>query len=159
MPLLAWSGELLFAAVVCWGAGAHGLYGWTAPGPGSVRRSVGAVGLGVALVSFVVMLLAVGRLAYPVFAIRLSADTAALVVSTVFGAQHPALLGLAVAAATLTWSTPTLLVARSVGIAAAVVFVAGSFPWLTPVWWNIFVGVLVAAWGVFLSLAHPPGPA
>jgi hypothetical protein len=149
--LLSWSDEVLFFAVVAWGAGAVGLFG-----PRSAARSarihVGMTALAIALVALVVLLLALGRLVYPVFEIALSAETAALVVSTAFGALHLAYLGFAVAAVALGWSTRAGLVGRAVGILAAAAFIAGSFPWLTPSWWNSSVAVLVAVWGVSLAV-------
>ncbi|TMR87937.1 hypothetical protein [Nonomuraea basaltis] len=150
--LLLWSDELLFFAVICWGAGAQGLFGARKAGP-SVRINVGVTALAAALVALVVLLLAVGRLVYPVFEIQLSAEVLALVVSSTFGALHLAFLGFAVAAVALSWSTRAGLIGRAVGIFAAASFIVGSFPWLTPNWWNSLVAVLVAAWGVFLALA------
>ncbi|WP_194821463.1 hypothetical protein [Micromonospora sp. S-DT3-3-22] len=59
--LLLWSNELLFFAVICWGAGARGLFSAGRAGP-SARIDVGGTALTVALVALVVVLLAVGRL-------------------------------------------------------------------------------------------------
>ncbi|MEV6704762.1 hypothetical protein [Micromonospora wenchangensis] len=154
--LLLWSNELLFFAVICWGAGARGLLSAGRAGP-SARIDVGGTALTVALVALVVVLLAVGRLVYPVFAIDLSTEVVALLVSSTFGALHVAFLGLAVAALTLSWSTRAGLIGRAVGIVAAAAFVAGSFPWLTPNWWNSLVPALVAAWGVFLAAVTRTG--
>lgn len=153
--LLSCSDELLFFAVICWGAGARGIFGG---GATALRLNVGATALAVAFVALLVVVLAVGRLVYPVFGIHLSTEVLALVISSAAGALHLALLGFAVAAVALTWSTCS---GRAVGVVAAVVFVVGSFPWLTPGWWNSLTAVLVAVWGVFLGLAaapHPPNP-
>jgi hypothetical protein len=150
--LLSWSDELLFFAVICWAAGALGLFAAQAQAP-SVRIAVGVTALGVALAALLVVLLAVGRLVYPVFEIRSSPDVLAFVVSSTYGALHLAFLGFAVAAVALSWSTRAGLVGRVAGLLAAAAFVVGSFPWLTPTWWNAVVAVLVAAWGVFLALA------
>lgn len=149
--LLTWSDELLFFAVICWWVAASGLFSsyWSA---GSVRINVGMTSLAVALGALVVLLLSAGRLVYPVFGIQLSADVLALVVSASFGALHLAMLGFAVAAASLSWSTRFGLIGRTIGIAAAVVFLIGSFPWLTPSWWNSLVALGIAGWGVFLSV-------
>ncbi|MFI6509450.1 hypothetical protein ACIBCT_17735 [Streptosporangium sp. NPDC050855] len=106
-----------------------------------------------ALVALVVLLLAVGRLVYPVSEIQLSAEALALVVSSAFGALHLAFLGFAVAAVALGWSTRAGPVGRAVGIFAAAAFIVGSFPWLTPNWWNSLVAISVVAWGVLLALA------
>jgi len=149
--LLSWSDELLFFAVICWGAGARGLFGARKDEP-SVRINVGVTALTVALVALFVLLLAVGRLVYPVYGIHLSAEVLALVVSSTFGALHLAFLGFAVAAVALSWSTRAGLIGRAVGIFAAAAFIVGSFPWLTPNWWNSLVAVSVAAWGGFLAL-------
>jgi len=150
-PLLSWSDELLFFAIMSWGAGARGLFG-ARKAERSARINVGLTALAVALVALLVLLFVVGRLVYPVSEIHLSPDVLALLVSSMFGALHLALLGFAVAAVTLTWSTSSGLRGRVAGIGAAAVFTVGSFPWLTPSWWNIFVAVLLAAWGVFLSI-------
>ncbi|WBC15890.1 hypothetical protein O7600_03340 [Micromonospora sp. WMMA1998] len=145
--LLLWSNELLFFAVICWGSGARGLV----RAGRSARVDVGGTAFTVALAALVVVLLAVGRLVYPVFGIGLSTEVVALVVSSAFGALHLAFLGFAVAAVTLSWSTRAGLIGRAVGIVAAVAFIMGSFPWLTPHWWNALVPLLVAAWGVFFA--------
>ncbi|MEV5560247.1 hypothetical protein AB0L44_41960 [Nonomuraea wenchangensis] len=87
------------------------------------------------------------------FEMQLSAEVLALVVSSSFGALHLAFLGFAVAAVTLSWSTRAGLIGRAVGIFAAAAFIVGSFPWLTPNWWNALVAMSVAAWGVLLALA------
>lgn len=150
--LLSCSDELMFFAVICWGAGARGLFGagGAAPAP---RINVGVTALAVAFVSLLVVVLALGRLVYPVFGIHLSAEILALVVSTAVGALHLALLGFAVAAVALTRSTRP---GRAVGVVAAAVFLVGSFPWLTQSWWNLLTSVLIAAWGVFLALSAAP---
>lgn len=153
--LLAWSDELLFFAVVCWAAGIRGLLRADTSGP-SVRISVGVAALAVSLVALLVMLLEVGRLVYPVFQIQLSADTLAQLVSSSFGALHLAYLGFAVAAFTLTWSTSAGRIGRAVGILAGIAFAVGSFPWLTPTWWNVTVALLLAGWGIVLGLAIKP---
>jgi hypothetical protein len=150
--LLSWSDELLFFAVICLGVGARGLFGANQAAP-SVRINVGVTALATALVALVVLLLAVGRLVYPVFEIQLSAEVLALVVSSMFGALHLAFLGFAVAAVALSWSTRARLIGRAVGIFAAASFIVGSFPWLVPNWCNSLIAVLVAVWGVFLAHA------
>ncbi|GAB3159710.1 hypothetical protein GCM10027161_66880 [Microbispora hainanensis] len=150
--LLSWSDELLFLAVICWGAGARGIFGPRKVEP-SARINVGVTALVAALVALVVLLLAVGRLVYSVFEIQLSAEVLALVVSWTFGALHLAFLGFAVAAVALSWSTRAGLIGRAVGIFAAAAFIVGSFPWLTPNWWNSAAAILVAAWGVLLALS------
>ncbi|WP_063052484.1 hypothetical protein [Nocardia arthritidis] len=67
-------------------------------------------------------------------------------------ALHLALLSFAVSAVALGWSTRSGLLGRVVGLSAAMVFVAGSFPWLIPNWGNSAVAVLLGAWGVSLAL-------
>ncbi|MEV5560250.1 hypothetical protein AB0L44_41980 [Nonomuraea wenchangensis] len=57
--LLSWSDELLFFAVICWGAGARGLFG-ARRAERPARINVGVTALTVALVSLVVLLLEVG---------------------------------------------------------------------------------------------------
>jgi hypothetical protein len=152
--LLSWSDELLFFAVLCWGAGARRLVSSREAGS-SARINVGMTALATALVALIVVLLAVGRLVYPVFGIDMSADVLALLVSSTYGAVHLAYLGFAVAAVTLSWSTRAGLIGRAVGIVAAVVFVVGSFPWLAPVWCNVGAAVMIAVWGGLLSFAPP----
>ncbi|CAN5174093.1 hypothetical protein BH11ACT3_BH11ACT3_01870 [soil metagenome] len=150
--LLSWSGELLFIAVVCWGAGLIGLVGERRRRH-SARSSVGLSALAVAVVALVVVLLALGRLVYPVYEIGLSAEVLALVVSTTYGAVYLAYLGFAVVAVALSWATSAGIVGRAFGLVAAIVFTIGSFPWLTPTWWNSVVAALLGAWGVFLAFA------
>jgi len=157
-PLLTWSDELLFFAVLCWGAGARGLFGARTAAP-SARIDVGAAALTTALVALVVVLLALGRLIYPVFAIDLAPEAVTLLVSATFGAVHLAFLGFAVAAAALTWSTRTRILGRGVGIVAAAAFLAGSFPWMMPAWANSLAAIAVAAWGVFLAFTSATSPA
>lgn len=154
--LLSWSDELLFFAIISWGAGARGLL-FSASKAGSAMRTVGVTALAVALVALVVLLLELGRLVYPVSGIQLSAEALALVVSSAFGALHLAFLGFAVAAVTLSWSTRAGPIGRAIGILSGAAFIVGSFPWLTPNWWNSFVAALVAAWGTFLALATVTG--
>ena len=43
---------------------------------------------------------------------------------------------------------------RQVEADAAVVFVVGAFPWLTPQWWNVLAGGTLAVWGALLVLLH-----
>ncbi|KAA9395706.1 hypothetical protein FCK90_01510 [Kocuria coralli] len=150
--LLMWSDELLFFAVICWWAGAWGVFG--SPGATrSVRTTIGMTALALALISLVVVLLAVGRLVYPVFELELSTESLALVLSSTFGALHLAFLGFTVAAVTLSWETRLGTMGRILGIIAAIVFLSGSFPWLTSTWWNSLVAVVLAAWGGFISLS------
>lgn len=66
--LLSWSDELLFFAIVSWGAGARGLFG-ARKAERSARINIGLTALAVALVALLVLLLVVGRLVYPVFGI------------------------------------------------------------------------------------------
>ncbi|QEW04332.1 hypothetical protein [Microbacterium lushaniae] len=154
--LLSWSDELLFFAIICWGTAARGLFRINNVGS-SVRTTVGTTGLAVALVALVVLLLELGRLVYPVYRIRLSGEAMALVVSEAFGALHLAVLGFTVAAVALSWSTPAGRIGRAFGILTGVAFALGSFPWLTPNWWNSVVAAVVAAWGVFLAFATVTG--
>jgi len=149
-PLLTWSDELLFVAVLCWGAGAGGFFGARTAGR-SAGAALGATALAAGLVALLVLLLAVGRLIYPVFGIDLTPAAVALVVSGAFGAVHLAFLGFAVSAVALTWSTRAGLLGRAVGIAAAAVFLAGSFPWMMPAWADCLAAIAVAVWGAFLA--------
>ena len=67
---LTWAGEVLFFATIAWGTGAAGAFG--ARGTGSpLRRMTALVALSVALIAFVIVLLALGRLVYPVVDIEL----------------------------------------------------------------------------------------
>ncbi len=150
--LLMWSDELLFFSILFSWAGAWGVFA-TSGSRRSVRVVIGLTALALALISLTVVLLTIGRLVYPVFAIQLSDDSLGLLVSATYGALHVALLGFAVAGVTLTWATRALITGRIVGIATAAVFLAGSFPWLTPNWWNTVVAAVLGAWGAFLALA------
>ncbi|MGW4371643.1 hypothetical protein ACWEKT_39095 [Nocardia takedensis] len=158
--LLAWSDELLFFAILCWGAGVRGVFG--TPAELSMLVHLGVTALRIALGALLMVLLAVGRLVYPVFGIELSAPIVALVVSVVFGALHLALLGFAVAAAALGWSTSAWPTGRIVAFIVAAVFLVGSFPWLIPSWCDTVVAIGVGVWGISLAfsgaLAAQPHP-
>ncbi|MEU2253422.1 hypothetical protein ABZ540_09620 [Nocardia xishanensis] len=150
---LMWSDEILFFAVVALGAGARGSLADHRTRR-STRVDVGMVSLMVGLVSLLVVLLAVGRLVYPAYGIALSADVVALLVSVTFGALHLALLAFAVTTVSLTWFVvpgPAKWPATIAGITIAAAFVAGSFPWFTPTWWNLLVAVLLAGWGFLIG--------
>ena len=120
--LAVWSDELRFFAILCWWAGGWGVFTTAASGR-SVRTVIGCTALTLALISLVVVLLAIGRLVYPVFGIQLSDDSLGLVVSAAYGALQLALLGFAVAAVTLTWATSARIIGRIVGV-VAVAFLA-----------------------------------
>lgn len=150
--LLMWSDELLFFAVICWWAGAWGVF--RAPAAArSVRVTIGFTSLAVALISLIIVLLAVGRLVYPVFELDFSADSLALVISSAFGALHLALLGFTVAAVALSWATRAGILGRIIGIIVAIILLTGSFPWLTPSWWNSLVALVLATWGGFVAFS------
>lgn len=152
---LTWAGEVLFFATIAWGTGAAGAFG--ARGTGSpLRRMTALVALSVALIAFVIVLLALGRLVYPVVDIELEAETIVLLESVVVGAVHLALLALGVVAFTLpvpVRSTRARRAVLAVGFALGVVFVAGSYPWLLPMWLNLVVAGAVGCWGVFVGVA------
>lgn len=152
---LTWAGELLFFATVAWGTGAAGAFG--ARGRETpVRRTIALVALGVALISFVIVLLALGRLVYPVVDVDLAADTVVLLASEVIGTVHLALLALAVVAFALPVPMRSPGARRTVtivGIVLGVLFVVGSYPWLLPTWLNLVVAGAVGCWGVLVGAA------
>lgn len=146
---LTWSGEVLFFAVIAWGVGARGVYAGR-PHQSRLRRDIASVGLGVTLVAFVILLLALGRLVYPVIQEPASSDTLVLVISVMFGSLHLALLGLAVVAAAFpVWARTgrARWMANLGGVLVAVVFVSGSFPWAAPAGASAAVAVLIVLWG------------
>lgn len=154
---LMWADELLFFAVLSWCAGVFGLYA----GTNAARATRGLIGFAAFLtaqVALVVVLLSLGRLVYPVFGIELSVDAAALIVSETYGALHLAMLAFAAAAVSLSWRARISWLARGSGVLAAIVFVGGAFPWLTPQWWNVLTGVTLAVWGALLVLPHGQQP-
>lgn len=154
---LMWADELLFFAVLSWCAGVWGLY-TGADAAATTCRTVGLVAFLMAQVVLIVVLLSLGRLVYPVFGIELSADAIALLVSETYGALHLAMLAFAVAAASLSWRPRFSWQARGLGVLAAIVFVVGAFPWLTPQWWNVLAGVTLAVGGALLVLLHGQQP-
>lgn len=152
---LTWAGELLFVATILWGTGAAGALGAHGTG-GPVRRRVALVALGIALVAFVVVLLALGRLVYPVVDIRPGAETVVLLTSIVVGTVHLALLALAVVAVALPVPAGSARARRAflvAGTAFAVLFVVGSYPWLLPTWFNLVVAGAVGCWGALVGAA------
>lgn len=152
---LTWAGELLFFAIIAWGTGAAGVLlarGTAAP----LRRTSALMAVGVALIAFVVVLLALGRLVYPVVDIDLAADTVVLLASVVIDAVHLTLLALAVVAIALPVpiSSPgPRRTVTAVGIAVGVLFVVGSYAWLLPMWLNLVVAGTVGCWGVLVGVA------
>ncbi|MBW9213650.1 hypothetical protein KV102_02235 [Mumia sp. zg.B53] len=152
---LTWAGEFLFFATIAWGTGAAGAFG--AHGRGSpLRRTTALVALGVALIAFVVVLLALGRLVYPVADIELAVETIVLLESVVIGAVHLALLGLGIVAFTLpvpVRSTGARRATVTAGVALGVLFLVGSYPWLLPMWLNLVVAGAVGCWGALVGAA------
>ena len=152
---LTWAGELLFFATIAWGAGAAGAFAAQHTGT-PLRRSIALIALSVALVAFVIVLLALGRLVYPVVDVDLAADTIVLLVSVVIGTVHLALLALAVVAIALPVPTRSARAGQTitaVGIACGVLFVVGSYPWLLPTWLNLVVAGAVGCWGALVGVA------
>jgi hypothetical protein len=152
---LTWAGELLFFSIIAWGTGAAGAF--AARGTGSpLRRTIALVALGVALVALVIVLLALGRLVYPVIDIDPAADTILLIASVVIGTVHLAMLALGVVAITLPVPMRSAAARRTttaVGVALGALFIVGSFPWLLPTWLNLFVAGAVGCWGALVGLA------
>lgn len=153
---LTWAGELLFFAVITWGAGAVGTL-TTHEAGSALRRSIAAIALAVALVAFVVVLLALGRLVYPVVDLDPGPDTVLLLASVVLGSVHLAMLSLGVVAMALPASARSPRAARAsiaTGVVVGTLFIVGSFPWLLPMWLDIATAGLVGCWGVLLGVAH-----
>lgn len=152
---LTWSGEFLFFATIAWGTGAAGAFG-TRGADAPLRRTIALVALSVTLIAFVIVLLALGRLVYPVVDIDLAADAIVLLASVVIGTVHLALLALAVVAFTLPVpmrSAGARRTAMAVGITFGVLFVVGSYPWLLPTWLNLLVAGAVGCWGALVGVA------
>lgn len=125
---LTWSGELLFFAIVAWGAGA--------------------------LVAFLVALLGLGRLVYPVLDAAPAGDALVLLVSEVIGAVHLALPAPAVVAATLPVPVRSgRRTATAAGIGFGALFLVGSHPWPLPTWANLLVACAVGGWGALVGAA------
>jgi hypothetical protein len=152
---LTWAGELLFFATIAWGTGAAGAF--SARGTNTpLRHTIALVALSVALIAFVIVLLALGRLVYPVVDIDLGVDTIVLLASVVIGTVHLALLALAVVAIALPVPMRSARARRTimaVGITLGVLFVVGSYPWLLPTWLNLVVAGAVGCWGVLVGVA------
>ncbi|WP_067142911.1 hypothetical protein [Microtetraspora malaysiensis] len=152
---LTWAGEFLFFATIAWGTGAAGAFsarGTDAP----LRRTIALVALSVTLIAFVIVLLALGRLVYPVVDMDLTADTIVLLASVVIGTVHLALLALAVVAFALPVpmrSAGARRTVMAVGITLGMLFVVGSYPWLLPMWLNLLVAGAVGCWGVLVGVA------
>ena len=152
---LTWAGELLFFATIAWGAGAAGAFAARHTDT-PLRRSIALVALSVALVAFVIVLLALGRLVYPVVDVDLAAGTIVLLVSVVIGTVHLALLALGVVAIALPVPMRSASARRTVtavGSACGVLFVVGSYPWLLPTWLNLVVAGAVGCWGALVGVA------
>ncbi|MFT4285480.1 MAG: hypothetical protein QM598_11665 [Protaetiibacter sp.] len=153
---LTWAGELLFFAIIAWGSGALSILG-ARIGGSPLRSTLALVALGVALIALLVVLLALGRLVYPVVERDLDVDTSVLLVSVVVGSVHLALLALAVVAISFPLPAGSPRTARAATVAGVIVgaaFVAGSFPWLLPMWLNLSVAGLVGCWALLVGIGE-----
>lgn len=152
---LTWAGEFLFFSVVAWGAGVVEL-GRTPAVHARPSHTIAVVALSVVLVAFIVLLLTLGRLVYPVIGADLSEEIVKLLVSVVFGTVHLAMLALAIAAFALplpVQSVRAWRATRLLGILFGVLFVVGSYPWLLPTWMNVVVAAALGIWGVSFGIS------
>jgi hypothetical protein len=139
--------ELKMFASVFLLAGVIGVVLTRRPVRGFELLSVAAFAMATVLIA--VTVLVEGRLAYPVFGLQLTADTAILVISLMYGALHAVsvLFAGGIFAASLSairrGTRPLLPWA---GAIAGVAQVFGSFPWLMPAWVNMVAAVTLLLW-------------
>lgn len=146
---LVWGDELLFLGILVAGAGTR------QPGrPAHLRARLGDAAIGLALTALVVVLLAVGRLVYPIAGGPPRDDILALVVGTTYGSLHLAMLATAVGTVALAGCERTITPRPRRAIAAwttCSVLVLGSFPWVTPTWFNLIVAAILGGVGWIIT--------
>ena len=145
---LAIGNELLFFAIVCLMPAVIVLYRLL-ESESAFSAAVGCASLMMGLVILSTLVLIGGRLVYPVFGIALSADTIALLVSLFFGGLHSALLLFGLALIVLASALHKIASSRWMQAAtygAGGLQVLGSYPWLTPSWWNVTAATALMTW-------------
>jgi len=116
---------------------------------------VGCTSLMLALTIMGTLVLIGGRLVYPVFRIALSADTIALMVSLLFGGLHSVLLLIGLALIVLAFAMRRSELGSWIMTAtycAGALQILGSYPWLTPSWWNATAATALAAWMLMFGI-------
>ena len=145
---LAISNELLFFAVVCLMPAVIVLYRQL-ESKRAFSALIGCTSMMMGLVILSTLVLVGGRLVYPVFGIALSADIIALLVSLFFGGLHSVLLLFGLALIVLASALGQSASGRWMQTAtygAGGLQILGSYPWLTPSWWNVTAATALVTW-------------
>ncbi|MDO4783539.1 MAG: hypothetical protein Q3997_00395 [Propionibacteriaceae bacterium] len=146
------SNELrLFAALTL----AAALVTWHGSAPTSARRAIGFSALGLAVVVELLMVIAEGRLAYPIPGLDLDDTTAALMIAMSYGASHAANILFAVAALALMLDPRA---ATGAWFSVASILVAGvqivaSFPWMLSAGLRVVAAFALLGWFALIASA------
>ncbi|MDO4718069.1 MAG: hypothetical protein Q4B08_10970 [Propionibacteriaceae bacterium] len=146
----------LFAALTL----AAALVSWHGSAPVSARRALGFSALGLAVVVELFMVIAEGRLAYPIPGLDLDDATAASIIAMSYGASHAASILFAVAAlalmlelgaATGAWFTVASIIVAGIQIVA-------SFPWMLPAGLRVVAAFTLLGWFILIASASGRAP-
>ena len=155
--LIQVSNEFRFFAVLTLAAA---LLTWHASVPTSTRRAVGFSALGLAVVVELFMVVAEGRLAYPIPGLDLDDATAASMIAMSYGVSHAASILFAVAAlalmlelraATGAWFTVASVVVAGIQIVA-------SFPWMLSAGLRVVAAFALLGWFILVASASGRAP-
>lgn len=149
---LTWSDELLFFAIVLLTPGVA----MTVSRNGGQRFAayLGSAALAGAAIAFGGIIAIIGRLVYPVFEITLAAETTALLVSSLYGTLHTALLLLGIGMIAVAHAVLARAGQRSMAIACyclGALQAVAAFPWLTPTPVKAVAAAGCAAWAALVA--------
>jgi hypothetical protein len=123
------------------------------------RRKVSAFA-GLSIIALALPLLAMldvvqGRLVYPVFGLALSVDVLKLTFSLFFGGLHAVLLMFGVALILIGIALRGTVFNKSMvplSYVTGLLQIAGAYPWLTPVAFNVLVSISLSLWMVGIGI-------
>ncbi|KHL97321.1 hypothetical protein QW71_01925 [Paenibacillus sp. IHB B 3415] len=121
----------------------------------SIRTMLGCGLFAVTIPVYIIMVVILGRLVYPVYDIGLSPDLYRLVISIYYGGMHCIALILGLGTILLSLVIRTSRIGRFTayfGLLAGVFDLIGSFPWLIGNVMNFVAQLLFAAWFVILGV-------
>ena len=148
------SNELMFFAIICLTPAIAVLLRTVRPFR-PVSSLIGCSSLLLAMTLLGLMVIVAGRLIYPVFEISLSDDSVALTTSILYGSLHTVLLFAAVGLIALGFSLRREGVGHLLPItsfSAGALQILGSYPWLTPSWFNVTSTTALLFWMIAVGL-------
>ncbi len=151
--LLSWGDEMRMLAAI---AVVSAALAWARPASRPTAFALGRGSLLLAGLVEAVVVIAEGRLAYPLPGLDPSGETIAVLATVVLGAVHAADILFAVAVGALTVDTATADGRRRwllIGLAAPAIMLllAASFPWITPGGVGVLAAALLACWMLVIA--------